>query len=98
MPTLEFGFVCDRHACVFSRAATRMASEILVLTPVTRCGIWLAMVVGWNTEDLVPNSPRFTNLGECITLFYTSWTHPGRETSKVRTHMYFRTYCKLLIT
>lgn len=66
MPTLESGFVCYRRGCVFRRAATRMASEILALMPVTRCGIWLGMVDGRNAEDLAPIASTVTNLEEVI--------------------------------
>lgn len=43
-----------------------MASEMLALMPVTRCGIWLGMVDGRNSEDLAPTSSTVTNLEEVI--------------------------------
>lgn len=63
IPTMEFGFVCYRHNCVFRRAATRMASEMLALMPVTRCDIWLEIVDGRSAKDLAPISSTVTNLG-----------------------------------
>lgn len=51
MPTLGLDCVCDRRACVFSRATTRMASGMLSSTPVTQCDIWLQMVKVRSAED-----------------------------------------------
>lgn len=80
MLTLEFGFVCNRHDCVLRRAATRISSEMLVLTSVARCRIWLRMVDGRNDEDLAPSSSNVTNLKEAITIIYASWTQSGHKT------------------
>lgn len=71
MPTLGLGYVCDRRACVFSRATTRMASGMLASTPVAQCDIWLEMVKVRSAEDSTPIGPKIAMFGTAITLSRT---------------------------
>lgn len=71
MPTLGLGYVCDRHACVFSRDATRRASGMLASTPVAQRDIWLEMVKVRSAEDLTPIGPKIAMFWTAITLSRT---------------------------
>lgn len=71
MPTLGFGCVCDRHACVSGRATTRTASGMLASTPVTQCDIWLQMVQSRNAKSSTPSDPKIAMFGIAINLSST---------------------------
>lgn len=79
MPTLGLGYVCDRHACVFSRDATRMASGMLASTPVTQCDIWLQMVQSRNAKNSTPSDPKIAMLGIAINLSSTFRVHSNLQ-------------------